>query len=59
MCDADGQFVARCVYEEMFKGDREDLDADDVAYGLDKAVQKLRASGAPASRWAPYVHFGT
>lgn len=34
------------------------IDADSVAYALDKAVGELRASGVAPQRWAPFVHLG-
>jgi hypothetical protein len=48
--------VAKWFYEELLAKDK--LDANDVAYALDIAVGKLRASGAPLTRWAPFIHMG-
>jgi hypothetical protein len=56
MCDKDGPKVARHFYNSLFERDQVDL--DDVAYALDDAVQALRRSGVPASRWAPFMHIG-
>jgi hypothetical protein len=56
MCDEDGPKVARQFYNNLFERDR--LDLDDIAYALDEAVQALRLSHVPASRWAPFMHIG-
>ena len=58
MDDFDGPVVAQTVYEELFREGAEVLDSDAIPYALDLAVQKLRAKGLSASRWAPYVHLG-
>ncbi|EIN11274.1 hypothetical protein PUNSTDRAFT_62455, partial [Punctularia strigosozonata HHB-11173 SS5] len=58
MEDADGPFIARSVYEDLFGGSSEYLNADDIPYALDRAVQKLRESHPNPSRWAPYIHIG-
>lgn len=58
MDDIDGPTVAKTVYEELFRGEGEMLDHEAIPYALDLAVQKLRARGLSASRWAPYVHYG-
>jgi CHAT domain-containing protein len=54
--DIDGPKVAKWFYEELFA--REVVDGDSVAYALDSAVGKLRASGLPPERWAPFIHMG-
>jgi hypothetical protein len=54
--DDDGRKVATWFYEELFSN--EIIDADCVPYALDVAVGKLRASGAPPERWAPFIHMG-
>ena len=59
MDDLDGPIVAKTVYEVLFQDGTEVLDLDAIPYALDLAVQKLRAKGLTASRWAPYVHIGT
>jgi hypothetical protein len=56
MNDDDGPAIAREFYEALFA--RETLDLDDIAYALDGAVAKLREDGAPASRWAAFIHIG-
>jgi hypothetical protein len=56
MRDEDGPVVARRFYERLFES--ETIDTDAVAYALDEAVAALRASGAPADRWATFVHMG-
>lgn len=56
MNDMDGPMVAKTVYRELLKGDT--LDLDSIPYSLDAAIRKLRADGAPPSRWAPYIHMG-
>jgi hypothetical protein len=56
MSDEDGPKVAKRVYEQLFEKAR--LDLDDVPYALDEAVRMLREAGAPAERWALYVHMG-
>jgi len=58
MNDIDGPLVAKTIYTQLFAGEPEYLDPDTVPYALDDAVQMLRKSGLPPSRWAPYVHFG-
>jgi hypothetical protein len=61
MGDADGPDLAQWFYEDLLSN--EVIDADAVAYALDAAVEKLRATiprGAArwALRWAPYIHMG-
>jgi CHAT domain-containing protein len=56
ICDVDGPKVAKWFYEELFA--REVVDGDSVAYALDSALGKLRASGVPPERWAPFIHMG-
>ena len=56
MNDEDGPFIAKVVYEELVKNNHLDLTA--VPYALDLAVQKLRKTGVPPHRWAPYIHMG-
>jgi CHAT domain-containing protein len=54
--DDDGPKVAKWFYEELFA--KEVVDGDSVAYALDTAVGKLRASGVSPERWAPFIHMG-
>jgi hypothetical protein len=54
--DKDGPKVARWFYEDLFS--KEEVDANSVAYALDSAVSKLRASGTSLDRWAPFIHMG-
>jgi hypothetical protein len=54
--DFDGPKVAKWFYEELFTN--EVIDVDSVAYALDIAVGKLRDSGVPPDRWAPFIHMG-
>jgi hypothetical protein len=54
--DRDGPQVAQWFYEELFSS--EEITASRVAYALDKAVQKLRHTGVPLDRWAPFIHMG-
>jgi hypothetical protein len=54
--DLDGPKVAQWFYEELLS--KEVVDADSVAYALDYAVAKLRDSGVPPNRWAPFIHMG-
>jgi hypothetical protein len=56
MCDEDGPQVARQFYNSLFEKDQVDL--DDIAYAFDEAVQALRRTNVPASRWAPFMHIG-
>jgi hypothetical protein len=56
MSDEDGTNVARWFYEGIFAN--EQLDLDDVAYALDAAINELRKTGVPASRWATFIHIG-
>ncbi|EIN09309.1 hypothetical protein PUNSTDRAFT_67520, partial [Punctularia strigosozonata HHB-11173 SS5] len=58
MQDVDGPMIAQSVYRDIFAGDSELLDPDDVAYALDAAVQNLRRAHPDPSRWAPYIHLG-
>jgi hypothetical protein len=48
--------IARHFYETWFAADC--LDSDSAAYALDEAVDKLRTSGVPPDRWAPFIHLG-
>jgi hypothetical protein len=48
--------IARHFYEAWFAADC--LDSDSAAYALDEAVDKLRMSGVPPDRWAPFIHLG-
>jgi hypothetical protein len=54
--DIEGPKVAKWFYEELLS--KEKIDADSVAYALDSAVGKLRASGVSPERWAPFIHMG-
>jgi CHAT domain-containing protein len=54
--DSNGPKVAKWFYEELFA--REVVDGDSVAYALDSAVGKLRASGVSPEQWAPFIHMG-
>jgi hypothetical protein len=56
MSDQDGPTAATSVYRSLFESDY--LDLDDIAYALDDAIGELRTSGAPSTRWAPFVHIG-
>ncbi|EIN08893.1 hypothetical protein PUNSTDRAFT_134067 [Punctularia strigosozonata HHB-11173 SS5] len=58
MEDVDGPMIAQSVYQDIFCGDTDHINPDDVAYALDKAVQKLRLAHPEPSRWAPYIHLG-
>jgi hypothetical protein len=58
MKDVDGPMIAERVYRDIFAGDSEYIDPDDVPYALDAAVQQLRHNYPDPSRWAPYVHLG-
>jgi hypothetical protein len=54
MADDDGPKVAQWFYEELLS--KEVINTDSVAYALDVAVGKLRATGVSPYRWAPFVH---
>jgi hypothetical protein len=56
MNDADGPRMAQWFYEALLE--KEAIEFDDIPYALDSAVGHLRQSGAPASRWATYMHWG-
>jgi hypothetical protein len=56
MNDGDGPGIATTIYRELYKGKMLDLDA--VPFALDNAVRKMRESGVPPCRWAPYIHMG-
>jgi hypothetical protein len=56
IADDDGPKVAEWFYEEFLSN--EVVDADSVAYALDVAVGKLRATGVAPYRWAPFIHMG-
>jgi hypothetical protein len=58
MRDVDGPLVVATIYEQVFGGQSEFLDPDDIAYALDSAVQKLRRDGVHQTRWAPFIHVG-
>jgi hypothetical protein len=58
MEDVDGPRIAKSLYEEVFKGDSEYIDPDDIAYALDAAVRCLRRDVKNPMRWAPYIHLG-
>ena len=58
MDDTDGPNIARDVYEEIFRGDQENLEPDDIAYGLDTAVDRLRQRVDDPHRWATFIHLG-
>jgi hypothetical protein len=54
--DDDGPKVAKWFYEELLS--KKVVDADTAAYALDFAVGKLRDSGVPLDRWAPFIQMG-
>jgi hypothetical protein len=56
MADDDGPKVAQWFYKELLS--KEVIDTDSVAYALDVAVSKLRATGVAPYRWAPFIHMG-
>jgi hypothetical protein len=56
MNDFDGPFIAKRVYERIFRDGK--LDLGTVPHALDAAVRELRETGADPSRWATYVHIG-
>jgi hypothetical protein len=56
MRDDDGPVVAAAVYDYLCR--KAVIDADDIPYALDAAVQELRKREASPDRWAPFVHFG-
>jgi hypothetical protein len=56
MDDIDGPFMAERIYKRMFRNGGLELSV--IPYALDDAARELRDLGAPASRWATYVHFG-
>lgn len=56
MYDDDGPRMAQWFYEALLE--KEMIDLNDIPYALDTAVRKLRATGAPAARWATYMHLG-
>ncbi|KAE9392588.1 hypothetical protein BT96DRAFT_967389 [Gymnopus androsaceus JB14] len=58
MNDQDGPTVADAVYGQLFAGDSEYLNPNDIPYAVDAAVLKLKQAGIPPVRWAPYIHIG-
>jgi hypothetical protein len=58
MEDVDGPTIAKLVYKDVFRTDSKEVDADDVPYALDAAMQVLRKMHPEPSRWAPYIHLG-
>jgi hypothetical protein len=58
MQDIDGPRTSESIYEEVFRGDSEYINPDDVAYALDAAVRRLRHEVKDPMRWAPYIHMG-
>jgi hypothetical protein len=58
MEDVDGPRIAKSLYEEVFNGDSDYINPDDIAYALDAAVRHLRYDEKDPRRWAPYIHLG-
>jgi hypothetical protein len=56
MNDADGPVVAQAVYKILCSAPK--IDADDIAYALDAALEELRKGGVSPSRWGAFVHYG-
>jgi hypothetical protein len=56
IADDDGPKVAEWFYKELLS--KEVIDADSVAYALDVAMSKLRATGVAPYQWAPFIHMG-
>jgi hypothetical protein len=56
IADEDGPKVTQWFYEELFAHGI--IDGDAVAYALYTAVGKLRESGVPLERWAPFIQMG-
>jgi CHAT domain-containing protein len=56
MGDEDGPLLAEWFYEELMSN--ETIHADDIAYALDGAVQKLREKEPSPKRWAQFIHLG-
>jgi hypothetical protein len=56
MHDIDGPLIAQWFYESLFE--KETVELDDIAYALDEAVGRLRATGARPIRWATFLHMG-
>jgi hypothetical protein len=54
--DLDGPKIATWFYQALCVHDV--IDVHSVAYALDTAVGKLRESGVPPDRWAPFIHMG-
>jgi hypothetical protein len=58
MQDVDGPRIAKSLYEDVFNGDSDYINPDDIAYALDTAVVRLRREVKDPMRWAPYIHLG-
>jgi hypothetical protein len=58
MEDVDGPWIVQSWYEDVFKGDSEYINPDDIAYALDVVVSRLRLEVKNPIRWAPYIHLG-
>jgi hypothetical protein len=56
IADDDVPMVVEWFYGELLF--KEVLDADSIAYALDVAVNKLRATGVAPYQWASFVHMG-
>jgi hypothetical protein len=56
MDDLDGPSVAVDFYERVMS--KPYIEADDIPYALDAAVQNLRETGAAPHRWATFIHLG-
>jgi hypothetical protein len=56
MDDIDGPFMAKRIYQRIFRNGTLDMGA--VPYALEDAARELRELGAPVSRWATYIHMG-
>ncbi|KAF8150680.1 CHAT domain-containing protein [Crassisporium funariophilum] len=56
MNDNDGPVITKAVYTHLFK--EREPNVKDTAEALHKAVNSLRAQGAPSHRWVPFIHIG-
>ena len=64
MSDEDGPELAETMYSKLLEDDEYHMPGtrvmtvDDIPYRLDEMAQRMCRQGLPASRWAPFVHFG-
>jgi hypothetical protein len=56
--DDDAAAVIEQVYKDIGLMDSSEIDPNIVPYALNKAIRGLRKSGAPFTRFIPFIHIG-